>query len=103
MNEPNIPNPNRNAVRFVVQIGRRRIICMSTSGLADRASTITQAAAQAAASANRPSTCGDVQPPDGAWLTPTSSETSHAVSSAAPAQLIRPGAVIGDSGIATSV
>ena len=32
MKEPNIPNPTRSAVRFVVSTARSRIIRMSTSG-----------------------------------------------------------------------
>src|SRR5690242_6987950 len=79
MNEPNMPKPNRKAVRFVVQTARMRIIRMSTSGAAERDSDAIQAATPTIASA-----------------------TSQAASRADPSQLIAPGVRTGDSGIATS-
>ena len=63
-----------------------------------RDSTQTQTGISTAAMANRPSVFGDVQPHVAPWLTGTSSATSHAPSSTAPSESIRPRVLTGDSG-----
>src|ERR1700730_488986 len=69
---------------------------MSISGVADRSSDQTQAAANTTAPASSPMTFGDPQPQTDASLSGTSSSTSQADSSMADIQLIvrrlRPGA-----------
>ena len=57
-NEPYIPTPRRTAARFVVQTPRRRIICMSTSGVGRLASIATQTTATTTAAASRPMRAG---------------------------------------------
>src|SRR6185437_13198853 len=92
------PKPSASAARFVVHTGRRRIICMSTSGARLRDSAQTQTGISTAAAANRTSVFGDVQPQVGPWLTGTSSANSQAASSTAPSGSIRPRVLTGDSG-----
>jgi hypothetical protein len=71
---------------------------MSISGFAERASDTSQPISSTPASASRPSTGRDVQPQVAPLLTGSSSATSQPESSRVPAQLIRPGERIGDSG-----
>ncbi len=93
-----MPTPNSSATRLFVHTAGRRIIRMSISGVAARRSTTTHAAASTTAATIRPMTLPEPQPQSGAWLSATSSATSHAESSTAGAQLIRPGVRTGDSG-----
>src|SRR5690242_18661594 len=88
-NEANMPKPSTSAARFVVQTGRSRIICMSTSGARLRDSDQTHTGISTAAAANRPSVFGDVQPQVGPSLIG---------SSTAPTGSIRPRVRTGDSG-----
>src|SRR3954467_7398745 len=90
MNDENIPNPNTSAARFVVQTARIRIIRMSTSAAAVRASTQTQTAASTAAMTKRLTVRGEVQPQVSPSLIGSSSATSQPASSAAPVQSTRP-------------
>ena len=93
-----MPIPMSSATRLFVHTAGRRIIFMSISGVAERSSAITQAAPSTTAAASRPSTRAENQPQAGASLRATSSATSHADSSTAGSQLIRPGVRTGDSG-----
>ena len=94
-----IPKPIRKPARFVVQTPRSRIIRMSTSGLAERISTLTQTTATTAAATIRPSVRAESQPQVGASLIARSRQTSQSESRTAPTQLTSPGARIGDSGM----
>src|SRR6478752_2081424 len=102
-NEANMPKPSTSAARLVVHTGPSRIICMSTSGERLRDSTRTQSGISTTASANRPSVRADVQPQLEPWLTGTSRAISHAASSTAPSQSIRPRVLTGDSGTKTTI
>ena len=93
-----IPTPSSSETRLFVHTAVRRIIFMSISGVAARSSAVTQPAASSTAAASRPRTRLEPQPQAGASLSATSSATSHADSSRAGAQLIRPGVRTGDSG-----
>ena len=102
-NELYIPKPIRKPVRFVVHTPRSRIICMSTSGLGDRSSALTQTAAITTASTIRPITRAESHPHVGASLIARSRQISQSESRMAPVQLTVPGARIGDSGITMTV
>ena len=96
-----IPTPISSATRLLVHTAVRRIIFMSISGVAARSSVITQAAPRTTVAASRPITRAEPQPQAGASLSAISSATSHADSSTAGSQLIRPGVRTGDSGTNT--
>jgi hypothetical protein len=95
-----IPKPMSSATRFVVHTPRIRIMPMSISGCADRASRRIHTAATSSAKPNRPRVAGEVHPHAGARVTPSSRATSQLVSSAAATQLTRPPARTVDSGTA---
>src|ERR1700730_14771029 len=86
------------ATRLLVQTAGSRIIFMSISGVADRSSDQTQAAASTTAPASSPMTAGDPQPQTDASLSGTSSSTSHPDRRMAGSQLIVPGLRMGDWG-----
>ena len=98
MNEPNIPNPTRSAVRLVVNTARSRIMPMSTSGSRTRCSNATHTDSSTAAAMNRPMTCAEPQPQLLPSLTVTSRAMRPPESRAAPPQSILDGLLIGDSG-----
>ena len=102
-NELYIPNPIRKPARLVVQTPRSRIICMSTSGQRDLASTRIHTTASTAAATRRPIVRAESQPQRGASLIATSRHTSQSVRRTAPAQLTVPGARMGDSGTISMV
>src|SRR5450756_352997 len=93
-----MPTPISSATRLFVHTAVIRIIVMSISGVLARSSVSTQATAITTAAASRPITLAEPQPQSGASLSATSRATSHADSSTAGSQLIRPAVRTGDSG-----
>ena len=93
-----MPAPSRNAVRFVVQTPRIRIIVMSISGSALRASTAIQPQQTSRPAPSRPSVLGEPQPQLVVSLIASSTAVMPVLISTAAVQLIRPGTRTGDSG-----
>src|ERR1700754_3216611 len=94
-----MPTPRKNATRLVVQTAGMRIIFMSISGLGERDSTRTHAAARTIARTINPITLLDVQPHSGASLIGRISATSHPDNRKIAGQLSLPGVRTGDSGM----
>src|SRR5664279_5039816 len=99
MNDAYIPAPSRNAARFAVHTPRMRIIVMSISGLALRASTAIHTAETARPAAIRPSVFDEPQPHEVVSEIASRTVEMPIVISAAASQLIRPGTRTGDSGM----
>ena len=97
------PNPKSTAARFVVQTVGIRIIVMSTSGVGERISDHTQSTIKTAAAPNMASTVGSFQPHVGPYETPKRPTVSQPDMSAAPSQLMPPGARTGDAGMNLNV
>src|SRR6185295_12030378 len=98
MNELYIPAPSRKATRFVRHTAGSCITRMSTSGSRLRSSTHTQIASTTKPKAVRPIVRAEPQPQLGASLIASSTAARPAESRAAASQLMRLGALIGDSG-----
>src|SRR5436190_4909631 len=97
-NDENMPKPMTSAARFVVQTGRSRIICMSTSGAALRDSTLIQSGNTTAATVKKARVRVESHPHDAPSLMGTRNATSHPASRIAPSGSMRPGVRTGDSG-----
>jgi hypothetical protein len=93
-----MPAPNSSAAVLVVHTAGSRMTRRSISGERDRDSDSSHSAKSTTAAANSPITRAEPQPHWPAWLSGSSSATSHADSRTAPSQLTRPSARLGDSG-----
>ncbi len=93
----NMPKPKSNAARFVLHTAGMRIIFMSTSGESERFSTTTQTTSRTPVTISSAITDVLAQPHMGAYEMASRPVTSQADMSAAPSQLMRPGARTGDS------
>ena len=98
MKDEYMPAPSRNAVRFVVQTPRIRIIVMSIRGDALRTSTATHAQQTRTPAANNASGRDEVQPQAVVWLTAINTVEIPTLIRIAASQLGRPGIRTGDSG-----
>src|SRR5579862_948372 len=98
MNDEYIPNPSRSDTAFVVQTPRIRIIRMSTSGCGERVSLRTQKTSKTIPNTSAPIVFAESQCHTAVSLTATSTATNPSDINIAPAQLTRPGTLIGDSG-----
>ncbi len=101
MNDEYIPNPSRSATALVVQTPRIRIMRMSTSGWSDLDSLRTQKASRTTPATIRPIVFAESQCQDAVSLTAINTAARPVDIRAVPAQLIRPGMRIGDSGTNT--
>ena len=93
-----MPEPINRATTLAANTVGMRIIFMSMRGWCERLSTRTHNGSSTTAPASRPSTLGEPQPHDGAWLSASSSATSQPASRTAPHQFTFPDVRTGEAG-----